>query len=215
MRAADINKRGFYGGGREVWNATLWASATTQTYAPAYNSMASITDGTSNTVAYSEAVVGTVARNNDKVKGSFAYVSNTFMRPNQCAARISTTDRTKYLAGAVSHTYVRGWCFADGCNIGTMFNTIMPPNSATCEYSNTSRTSARGYYTATSNHPGGVNACYADGSVHFISDTIDCGDQNYLGNTADTEPNTEPKGESPFGVWGALGSIAGGESKTF
>ena len=28
------------------------------------------------------------------------------------------------------------------------------------------------FYAATSNHPGGVNTCMADGSVRFIKDTI-------------------------------------------
>ena len=85
----------------------------------------------------------------------------------------------------------------------------MPPNSATCEFgtssSATARSSMRGYYSATSYHPGGINILRADASMFFVTDTIDCGNQNYTGDT-------EPEGSSPFGVWGALGSIDGGES---
>jgi prepilin-type processing-associated H-X9-DG protein len=202
-RAADKNIRGFFPGGRD-------AVASGIVYYMSSNSFASMTDGTSNIIAYSESIVGTVAQNNEKVKGSFAYVDNTFRTPTYCLGRIDTNDRTMYKPGAASHTYVRGWCFADGCNIGSMFQTIMPPNTATCEFSNTSRTSSRGYWTATSNHPGGVNTLRADGSVHFVSDTINCGNQNYSGSSA----STEPSGNSPFGVWGALGSIGGGESTT-
>jgi hypothetical protein len=42
----------------------------------------------------------------------------------------------------------------------------------------------------------------ADGSVRFISETID------TNNLALTHPGSGP---SPYGVWGALGSKAGGE----
>jgi len=51
----------------------------------------------------------------------------------------------------------------------------------------------------------------ADGSVHFVSDTIDSGNQQYGSQTNDREPMSGP---SPFGVWGAMGSINGGESKS-
>jgi prepilin-type processing-associated H-X9-DG protein len=62
--------------------------------------------------------------------------------------------------------------------------------------------------SASSQHTGGVNAALADGSVQFISETIDCGTL-----TSTTVPVRG--GISPFGVWGAYGSINGGESKSF
>ena len=42
-----------------------------------------------------------------------------------------------------------------------------------------------------------------DGSVRFISDTIDCGDSYGHAVTC---------GKSPYGVWGAMGSANGGET---
>ena len=53
-----------------------------------------------------------------------------------------------------------------------------------------------------SNHPTGVNAARADGSVDFINNSI------YTGNL--TRPAVRG-GMSPYGVWGALGSKAGGD----
>jgi prepilin-type processing-associated H-X9-DG protein len=38
---------------------------------------------------------------------------------------------------------------------------------------------------ARSRHTGGVNACFADGSVHFITDAIDQGTWFYLLSAAD------------------------------
>jgi prepilin-type processing-associated H-X9-DG protein len=54
-------------------------------------------------------------------------------------------------------------------------------------------------------HPGGINALLADGSVRFISETIDCG------NLAAAEAT---EGPSPYGVWGAMGTIQGEEWST-
>ncbi|MBR6387675.1 MAG: DUF1559 domain-containing protein, partial [Thermoguttaceae bacterium] len=54
-----------------------------------------------------------------------------------------------------------------------------------------------------SNHSGGVNVGMLDGSVRFVSETIDCGNLNAYQVTA---------GKSPYGVWGAMGSPQGGET---
>ena len=45
-----------------------------------------------------------------------------------------------------------------------------------------------------------------DGSVSFISDTINCL------TTGVTTPKIKDLGDSDYGVWGALGSVGGGES---
>jgi len=60
---------------------------------------------------------------------------------------------------------------------------------------------------ASSYHTGGVNVTIGDGSVQFISDTINSGTL--------TDTTTPTSGPSPFGVWGAMGSINGGENVTF
>jgi prepilin-type processing-associated H-X9-DG protein len=63
-------------------------------------------------------------------------------------------------------------------------------------------------FSAASFHSGGVNAALMDGSGRFVSDTIESGTAKAF--AAPSAPN----GESPFGVWGAMGSRDGGESKS-
>jgi len=104
----------------------------------------------------------------------------------------------------------RGLSWADGRPHSVGFQTILPPNSPSCNEGLANPGWSHGYYSASSNHTGGVNVSMGDGSVQFISSTINCArtgtdGQNYNGWT-------QPSGASPFGVWGALGSINGGES---
>ncbi|MDR1957776.1 MAG: DUF1559 domain-containing protein, partial [Planctomycetaceae bacterium] len=87
------------------------------------------------------------------------------------------------------------------------FSTILPPNSPSCS-GNALDYDARMLVSASSYHTGGVNAALGDGSVTFVSDTVDSGTL-----TDSTTPVVS--GTSPFGVWGAMGSINGGESKSF
>ena len=63
-----------------------------------------------------------------------------------------------------------------------------------------------GVIPPTSYHPGGVNVCMADGSCRFVAETIDTGNLN------SAEARAIGATQSPYGVWGALGSRRGGET---
>ena len=58
------------------------------------------------------------------------------------------------------------------------YNHVGPPNSLNCQNTSGDTTAASGYVgpsgsaPATSNHPGGVNVCMADGSVRFVKDSV-------------------------------------------
>ncbi|MDR1270620.1 MAG: DUF1559 domain-containing protein [Planctomycetaceae bacterium] len=185
-------------------------------------SFASISDGLSNTAALSEAVTAE-SENSTMVKSGFAY-DTSVTTPNAC--RALSTDRISFLSGTTVTSYGRGTNgFGDGRSPSSTFSTVLPPNNVSCVYSSSSNTTNPGwaigaFLTATSYHPGGVNVCYGDGTIHFVSDTVDCGNQGFNLSTTTTgfalspSGHREPSGESPFGVWGAIGSINGGESKS-
>lgn len=88
----------------------------------------------------------------------------------------------------------------DGAAMFTRFNTMLPPNQPSCMEADNHWLG--GMYTASSRHSGGVNSLMADGSVRFISENVDAGNQASPEVTA---------GSSPYGVWGALGTKASGE----
>jgi prepilin-type processing-associated H-X9-DG protein len=171
-----------------------------------WKSFATCNDGTSNTAAFSEAA-SCAERGSYDVKRGVAPIdmtSDPSANPNPCftGAR-SVTDRNR-LSSAATHV-TRGGMFSDGRSANASFQTILPPNSPACVVMNDANAPQRwGVFPPNSYHQGGVNVGYTDGSVHFISDTIDCGVIN---------SKSVPSGASPYGVWGALGTPSGGESK--
>ncbi len=161
--------------------------------------MSAVTDGTSNTVAWSECVsaIGSAGR---QIKGNMIgglgamYNGNSF--PGPCLAMKNGTELSQ---DGIANQW-RGQRWADGQVMISGFNTVLPPNSPVCSYSGDN---VWGAATAQSNHSGGVNAAMLDGSVRFVSETIDCGD---------AYAHAVVSGKSPYGVWGAMGSKAGGET---
>ena len=61
--------------------------------------------------------------------------------------------------------------------------------------------------SASSNHSGGVNVMMMDGSIRFVSDTIDCGNQS-----AGCRGYPDTSSKSAYGVWGAMVTKAAGET---
>ena len=61
----------------------------------------------------------------------------------------------------------------------TRYNHVMPPNTQGCSQTSSGSINAipinedGGATTASSQHNGGVNVVFADGSTHFIQDDID------------------------------------------
>jgi prepilin-type processing-associated H-X9-DG protein len=91
----------------------------------------------------------------------------------------------------------------------TTSQSILAPNSPTCSWASGSDYAIQ---AANSYHPGGVNVVFGDATVRFMSDSVNAMSP---GITLSTQAVKSLTGASPFGIWGALGTIGGGETKTF
>ncbi|MDR1960644.1 MAG: DUF1559 domain-containing protein [Planctomycetaceae bacterium] len=184
----------------------------------AWKNISFCTDGTSNTAATSEAVISTTP-NNRAVKGGVAQVASPDNAGNggptgKCGAGALTDPANrstlKSAVKLVAHksgeiaSHLRGGRFQDGRGIYSGFHTVLPPNAPACSHS-TDAENSFGIYPPTGHHTGGVNAGLFDGSVRFISETVD---------TNGSSAGQVTSGRSPYGVWGAFGSPNGGESVT-
>lgn len=160
-------------------------------------STAMVLDGTSNTVAMAE-----IATSDDPnaIKGSVARSRGTQTYDSPITCLLEGNRATGQLTTTAANAGWRGNGWANGVVSYTGMNTILPPNSPSCMQS--SNDHSNGQAPASSWHAGGVHVVMADGAVRFVSDNID------TGNLA--LPDVR-KGPSPYGVWGALGSIQGGE----
>jgi hypothetical protein len=180
-------------------------NATTIRFLGKWRGMNSLTDGTSNTIVFSERCVS--SRRNT-LRGAYALsvasVANTVgtgaaVVPKGCA---DLRDGKGYLATqSIQKDDHFGTRWGDGRGPSS-FATILPPNSPSCNGAGLDYDS-RALMAASSYHSGGVNGTIGDGSVRFISETINAGDPALTPVTS---------GKSPYGAWGALGSINGGES---
>jgi prepilin-type processing-associated H-X9-DG protein len=72
----------------------------------------------------------------------------------------------------------------------SMFNTVHTPNSpnADCMEGGCGEFDCNGTFTATSNHPGGVNVLMLDGQVRFVSNSVDRTIWWAVGSKAGQEP---------------------------
>ena len=166
-----------------------------------------IPDGASSTLMMSERMMarfGIGGRTNPLVgEGILVGQGSSIRVPGNClAAAAAISNGGRYTTGAnVKGKFSSTWC--DGQPENNSIYTVLGPNSPSCAANrNTNSDSTYSLISASSYHPGGVNAVMCDGRVIWISDNIDTGD---LSQQATRE------GESPYGIWGAMGTRAGND----
>ncbi len=146
--------------------------------------VADILDGTSNTAAFSESILG-----NGQVPTSLP-PANPKLVVLEVAGGNDTTP-ADCDAGNGTWSASRGGQWINGHFGNTLYNHYYPPNpTGKWDCGNASHNKALS--TARSYHPGGVNVLFADGSVRFVRDGVDLATWRALATRAGGEVTPEP-----------------------
>jgi len=165
-------------------------------------SIASVTDGVSNTAMFSEHLLAYGGSIIDDPTTSPAKAGTALARRALFQIPSITLTADQGIAGVAvaqqfaaacnnipggtapseDSTFGDQWLMAQGFNtVNVSYTHVMPPNSYSCVGAEagwptfSSDVSQGGYTaasTASSNHPGGVNVCMGDGHVQFIKNTV-------------------------------------------
>jgi len=161
-------------------------------------------DGTSNTIAFTESLVGDVQNVNTRRNNSVTGVSGANIQingnPILDVSILGVQGIIPYLQACstamqsgtnISNGSGSRWGFADSGV--SMMNTIVPPNASQFRW-NSCRFDCGGcgpdsaaFSNAQSNHPGGVNVLMSDGSCKFIKDSVNMLSWWALGTRANGE----------------------------
>ena len=161
----------------KMYNGTVYCNSQSDPTSNLTVTLASITDGTSNTAAVSESLVNDGNGNSPDPRRNLNYTSSYTDKPD---AQVMTVIQGAQAPGALQNwqawSYYKGlsWGYTDAWE-RHVYSHVFPPNAPAVSTYNTNTFrcfEGDSYMNPTGNHPGGVNVAYMDGSVHFIKNTV-------------------------------------------
>ena len=163
-----------------------------------------VQDGLSHTIAMCEIPHA----KSKEVRGQFAILQSAELldSPSLSNSAIDSESTLYYAKEVRLGEFGRGGVWADGAAGHSMVNTILPPNGPSCLIG--SGAASDGILSAGSFHQGGGHVLMGDGAVIFMTDSVDAGDSS-LPTYDQTAKDIVPT--SPYGLWGALGTIGSAE----
>jgi prepilin-type N-terminal cleavage/methylation domain-containing protein/prepilin-type processing-associated H-X9-DG protein len=175
-------------------------------------------DGTSNSIAMGEIVRTDGSR---EVKSNMTYNLAMFQNNPKAGCWDQAVDPTAPLqyrpspgvqltTETTDGVRSRGNNWVHGSPYWCGFTTVFPPNAPSCSF-NSAPSTPGGIFTAASRHIGGCHVLMVDGAVKFITESVNTGDLSIgsVGSGGVNPPVGEP---SPYGIWGAAGTIANSET---
>jgi prepilin-type N-terminal cleavage/methylation domain-containing protein/prepilin-type processing-associated H-X9-DG protein len=164
--------------------------------------IAGVTDGMSNTIAFFERNRGSAGQRAGSVVTSDVYTggpSQTWSMPTYVISNAGdfTFFTTQYLPACLQYAqssglsvvwYYQGQWWIAGEYTNTVGNVTLPPNSKQPDCSGWGGVGTGiGTFSARSSHPGGANVLFGDGSVRFVKDSIGPTVWLYLGSRSGGE----------------------------
>jgi hypothetical protein len=151
--------------------------------------LADLLDGTSNIVMIGE--VAMAPTKPGSFIGSFARRVPAAAAADPCSGNYNLT--TKLNTGTIQSRHGQFWAY--GAAWASGFTTVYSPNGPSCAHDNgnpnnspsTNRNGGQ-IISMSSYHPGGGMICLGDGTVRFISETIDRLNWRRMGDKADGQP---------------------------
>jgi len=158
--------------------------------------LADVTDGLSNTVAMGERIKAQAGGNSIQTGAISTVVAQATYRVDASSCLGLVDGNGVYIGGIGLWSGTR---WMDGTMCFTGMTTIVGPNKPSCTQPGDDHD---GIMDPSSQHAGGAHVLMGDGAIRFINNAI---------NTGNLTAGTVTGGPSPYGVWGAMGSVSGGD----